>query len=157
MALRNSTCFSGTDKRETGVAILWPPATCLHTRKWYVVMLSETSGRLFPITRHYYKYCVGLINGLKFIANIMNSTGQVRRVGGNLHGGLFMVACFYYESHFASFSLSSSVLCFSSLFLLSVLSVGRCPLFRGFHFALQIAVSIRVVLCVSSWITILFP
>jgi hypothetical protein len=30
MALCNSACFSNTDKREKGVAILWPPVTCLH-------------------------------------------------------------------------------------------------------------------------------
>lgn len=54
----------------------------------------------------------------------MNNTGQDGGGGGNLHCGLFMAVCFYYESHFYSFCLYSCVFCFSTLFLLSALCLS---------------------------------
>jgi len=54
----------------------------------------------------------------------MNNTGQDGVGGGNLHRGLFMAACFYYESHFYYFCLYSFMFCFSTLFLLSALCLS---------------------------------
>jgi len=54
----------------------------------------------------------------------MNNTGQGGEGGGNLHRGLFMAACFYYESHFYSFCLYSRMFCFATLFLLSALCLS---------------------------------